>query len=301
MTCKKCQGNVKMSAAGFARSAASVGGNLDAARAAFRNSDTFMDSFKALKADDIGKIFKGIDADDLAKTMKQLPDDDLATIGKTLDQGTINRLAKTADGQELLAKMGRSQSIFSKLNQQLQFIGNGFTSTVKNLPADAQKAVDTVRSGLKKGSKVDPKAADDAGKAVTKADPGMAKAADEATEATPAAKDGLKKLGMYTAGGTLVLMLVYNTANPFRAIERALNDVGEVASGVKEVADSAAGALKDVTKGGFDFLSFITKNAWISGSMSLLCLILIFTFIMTSFLGGGNNRGGGFRGRRLRN
>lgn len=285
-----------MSASSFARSAASVGGNLDAARVALKNSDTFMDAFKALKADDIGKIFKGIDADDLVKTMKKLSDDDLATIGKTLDQGTINRLAKTTDGQELLAKMGRSQSGFSKLTQQLRFIGNGFTSTVKNLPADAQKAVDGVRSKLKSGSKADAKVADDASKAVKQADPAMAKATDEATEATPAAKDGLKKLGMYATGGTLVLMLVYNTANPFRAIERALNDVGEVASGVKEVADSAAGAIKDVTKGGFDFLSFITKNAWISGSMSLLCLILIFTFIMTSFLGGGNNRG-----RRLRN
>lgn len=297
MTCKKCQGNVKMSSSALIRSGANVGTAVAATTAALKNLD------EAIVA---GKSIKGFDIDSIAKTMKQLPDDQLIDIGKNLNQKTVNRLAKTADGQELLAKMGRSEiTTITKLSEsmvkKLQFLRNGFTSTVKNLPVGAQKAVDTVRSGLKKGNKVDPKAADDAAKAVTKADPGTAKTADEATEATPAAKDGLKKLGMYTAGGTLVLMLVYNTANPFRAIERALNDVGEVAAGVKEVADSAAGALKDVTKGGFDFLSFITKNAWISGSMSLLCLILIFTFIMTSFLGGGNNRGGGFRGRRLRN
>lgn len=288
-----------MSTGALIRSGANVGTAAAAATAtitALKNID------EAIVA---GKSIKSFDIDTIAKTMKTFPEDELIKIGKTLDQKTVNRLAKTTDGQEVLAKMGRSKiTTITKLGEgtmkQLRFVRDGFASTVKNLPTSLQKTVDGVRTTVKKGGKVEPKTADDAGKAVTKADPDMAKAADDATEAVPAAKDGLKKLGMYTAGGTLLLMLVYSTSNPFRAIERALNDAGAVASGVKEVADAAAEAIKDTAKGGFDFISFITKNAWISGSMSLLCLILIFTFIMTSFLGGGgNNRG--FRGRRLRN
>lgn len=280
-----------MTAAALARSAGNVGTSTNAARAALKNTDEFMTSFTALKADQVGPFLKGMDVDDLTKTLKKLSDDDLATVGKTIDQRTINRLASTADGQELLAKMGKTQTKLSKLSQgtmkHLNYLREGFTSTVKNLPAETKKLVDKVGDSLKKGKKLDGDEAAEAAKAVEKVNPGMAKAADDAVESVPAAKDGLKKLGKYAVGGTLLLMLVYNTANPFKAIERGLNDVGEVAQGVKEVADAAATAAKDTAVGGFNFISFITKNAWISGSMSILCLILIFGFLMTSFLGGG--------------
>jgi hypothetical protein len=85
--------------------------------------------------------------------------------------------------------------------------------------------------------------------------------------------------------------------NPFQAIRDALNDVGSVAKGVKEVADAAAGAAKDVAAGGFNFISFITKNAWISGSSSILLMIMCVAFIAMSFLG--NSGGGGGGGRRV--
>lgn len=284
------------------RSAANVGGSgVDAARAALKNTDTFMDTFKALKADDIGIIFKGIDADDLVKTLKQLPDDDLLTIGKSLDNATVSRLAKTADGQQLIAKMGVSNvSGFSKAARAganfMKRFGKSTASITSKLSDSAKKGInrlvkkadETPAQQAKKMKEEGPKVA----KETAEQAPDAAKAADDAVELSTEAKNGLKKLGMYATGGTLVLMLVYGTMNPFTAIRKALEDIGEVATGLKEVADAAATAVKDVAKGGFDFISFITKNAWISGSSSILSMIACVAFLAMSFLGNG---GGGRR------
>ena len=88
--------------------------------------------------------------------------------------------------------------------------------------------------------------------------------------------------------------MAYDTDNPFTAVDRALDDTGKVVKGFKEVADSAATAAKDVTTGGFDFISFVTNNSWISSACSILCVILLFALFMMGFLGsmgGGNNKG----------
>lgn len=296
-----------MSAALVRTSATVSEATLDVTRSLLKNTDTFMDTFKGLSKTDMSKVLKGIDADELAKTLKRLPEDDLVTIGKTLDQGTVNRLAKTTDGQDLLTKMGRRQvtvgTQFSKAARAgadfMKKFGAKTSGIMKKLSDSTKKGItrltkkvdETPAQQAKKMKEEGPKAA----KEVTEQVPDAAKAADDVVELSPEAKNGLKKLGMYTAGGTLVLMLVYGTMNPFEAIHDALSDVGSVAQGVKEVADSAATAAKDVAAGGFNFLSFITKNAWISGSSSILLMIMCIAFIAMSFLG--SNSGGG--GRRI--
>ena len=103
-------------------------------------------------------------------------------------------------------------------------------------------------------------------------------------------QSGLRKLG-YTnilIGGLIItaLCMMYDTNNPFIALDKALDDAGEVVQGIKEVADEAAEAAKDVTKGGFNFVSFVTNNSWLSSLSSILCLILIFAVVAMSFLGG---------------
>jgi hypothetical protein len=88
--------------------------------------------------------------------------------------------------------------------------------------------------------------------------------------------------------------MAYDTDNPFTAVDRALDDTGTVVRGFKEVADEAAEAVKDTAKGGFDFISFVSNNSWISFSCSILCVILLFALFMMGFLGsmgGGNNKG----------
>jgi hypothetical protein len=107
-------------------------------------------------------------------------------------------------------------------------------------------------------------------------------------------QQGLKKLG-YTniaIGGfvIMVLCMMYDTDNPFKALDRALDDAGTSVRAIKEVAGEAAGAAVDLTKGGFNFVSFVTKNSGLSSACSILCLILIVAMVMLSFMSGGKNK-----------
>ena len=107
-------------------------------------------------------------------------------------------------------------------------------------------------------------------------------------------QQGLKKLG-YTniaIGGfvIMVLCMMYDTDNPFKALDRALGDAGTSIRAIKEVAEEAAEAAVDVTKGGFNFVSFVTKNSGLSSACSILCLILIVAMVMLSFMSGGKNK-----------
>ena len=285
-----------MAVGALARSGANIAGSAaDAARAVLKNLD---------EAAMAGKSVKTFNIDDIAASLKNLPESELATIGKSLDQKTVNLLAKTADGQELLVKMGRRRvTVGTQLTDAARAGGNLMkrfgNSTVgvmskfndsakKGLNRLAKKADETPAQQATKLKNEGPKVA----KEVTEQAPDVARAADDVVELSPEAKSGLKKIGMYTAGGTLVLMLVYNTMNPFEAIHEALKDAGSVASGIKEVADAAAGAAKDAATGGFNFISFMAKNSWVSGSSSVLIMIICVALIAMSFLG---------RSKRLKN
>lgn len=122
----------------------------------------------------------------------------------------------------------------------------------------------------------------------------------DGSESSNSLKKALGELGITPgsaaigAGVIVLLCMAYDTDNPFTAVDRALDDTGKVVKGFKEVADSAATAAKDVTTGGFDFISFVTNNSWISFSCSILCVILLFalfTMGMLGSMGGGNNKG----------
>ena len=285
-----------MSGAAFIKSVKSVGDSTEALNVlkSIRSTGDLGDVLSAISRSDMNNLLKQIDVNDLNQVLKNVPDNQLAKIGKNLDP----EILKTIDNinPELAGKLGKqTSSVADVTTRVVKSVGEGLVNVTKKLSGATKKKIEDFGKKIKKGESTGDQGKNIA-KEVSDQAPGAAKAADDATDAVPAAKDGLKKLGMYTAGGTLLLMLVYNTSNPFRAIERALNDAGDVAQGVKEVADAAAGAIKDTAVGGFNFISFITKNAWISGSMSILCMILVVGLFATSMLGG-NNRGG----RRLRN
>ena len=120
----------------------------------------------------------------------------------------------------------------------------------------------------------------------------------EGGESSKSLKKALGELGITPgsvaigAGVIVLLCMAYDTDNPFTAVDRALDDTGKVVRGFKEVADEAAEAVKDTAKGGFDFISFVTNNSWISFSCSILCVILLFALFTMGMLGsmGGNNK-----------
>ena len=127
----------------------------------------------------------------------------------------------------------------------------------------------------------------------------LAEATADLAEAVPDIKTAAKKLGMLPAemfvegatflrkhwmkiGACMVLLcMIYNTNNPFTALDRALEDIDDIVDGIKDIADSAADAGKNALEGGFDFITFITQNWWLSA----LCCFMIIVLAMVSALG----------------
>ena len=73
-------------------------------------------------------------------------------------------------------------------------------------------------------------------------------------------------------GAAMVLLcMMYDTNNPFTALDRALEDVDDVVDGLKDLADAATNAAGNAAKGGFDLIAFMTQNWW----MSLICCFVI--------------------------
>lgn len=94
-------------------------------------------------------------------------------------------------------------------------------------------------------------------------------------------KRSLLKLGLYGAGGIALLMMVYDTPNPFKAIMEGLKDIQETVQGLKEVVDAAGNAAKNAAKGGFDLIAWLGKNWWMP---AVVCLVFLIIFLISSFM-----------------
>ena len=94
-------------------------------------------------------------------------------------------------------------------------------------------------------------------------------------------KRSLLKLGLYGAGGIALLMMVYDTPNPFKAIMEALKDIQETVEGLKEVLDAAANAAENAAKGGFDLIAWLGENWWMP---AVGCLVFLIIFLISSFM-----------------
>jgi hypothetical protein len=263
---------------------------------------------KVLPVDDMVARIKGLDnVEDVNKILKKLDDAQLANIGKKLDADYVKTLdpslaKKLKPG--VIKKAGTA--VTNAARRTIEIVGGSLGAMRKSFPELLEGAKKVTYRPLKNADgtpKLGPNGkpmteltveGTQAGKHVKKVSevemtPEQAKKlkdVDELVENVPAAREGLMKTGMYVAGGTAFLMLMYDTLNPFEAIKKAVDDTGEVVQGLKEVADEAADAAKDVAKGGFDFVSFVTNNSWLSSLSSVLCLILVFAVVAMSFLGG---------------
>jgi hypothetical protein len=264
---------------------------------------------KVLPVDDMVAGIKGLDnVEDVNKILKNLDDAQLANIGKNLNTDFVKKLdpdlAKKLKPDGVFKKAGTAVTNASR--RAIEIVGGSLGAMRKSFPELLEGAKKVTYRPLKNADgtpKLGPNGkpmieltveGTQAGKHVKKVSevemtPEQVKKlkdVDELVENVPAAREGLMKTGMYVVGGTAFLMLMYDTLNPFEAIKKAVDDTGEVVQGLKEVADEAAEAAKDVAKGGFDFVSFVTNNSWLSSLSSVLCLILVFAVVAMSFLGG---------------
>jgi len=298
-------------------------GNDEFFKKAIQDAD-FIKKLNGAKPEDLKDILKGVndtnrlaeigkklDAEQFVKTFKGTDDAQLAKIGKKLDSGTLTRIKQVdpALGKKLdpsfvqqakNAATAFSKASTAKLKQASKSIRK-FMSGAGNPPNN----IDDVTRVSKKMEAAPANQADDlaretagnpddAGKAIEN----TANVLKEGSESSNTLRKGLAELGITPgsvaigAGVIVLLCMAYDTDNPFTAVDRALDDTGKVVKGFKEVADEAAEAVKDTAKGGFDFISFVTKNSWISFACSILCAILVFALFMTGMLGsiGRNNR-----------
>ena len=253
-----------------------------------KTKGTLVDVFKGMDA----SAFRGIPADDMTDILKGLDDAQLAKIGKKLDVGYVKGL-----DPQLAAKL--KPGFVNKLRLK----GTKKLDDLYPPNSPARRAYD---DGVKKQTELNklatgkPTSVSNVDELGTVTGVPVEKLNKQATmwqkvvNGDTLIQQGLKKLG-YTniaIGGfvIMVLCMMYDTDNPFKALDRALGDAGTSIRAIKEVAEEAAEAAVDVTKGGFNFVSFVTKNSGLSSACSILCLILIVAMVMLSFMTGGKNK-----------
>jgi hypothetical protein len=283
-------------------------------------------SLRATKGDQLVTAFKGLDPNvvkgikpsEMTDILKSVSDVDLAKIGKNLDPKYVKTLdpklaAKLKPGifKVVANSATKAGGAVAKVTRSVaDTVGGTVAAMRKNFPqftdatksltsrpmknadgsqmlgANGRQMVELTAEGTQAGQYVKKTTTIE----MTPAQVKKLRDVDELVETVPAARQGLMKTGMYVAGGTVFLMMLYDTLNPFEAIQKAVKETGQTVRGLKEVAGEAAEAVVDVAKGGFNFVSFVTKNSWLSSSCSILCLILIFAMVMMGFMGGGKNK-----------
>ena len=248
---------------------------------ALGNADGFFKNLDNVQPSTLQRITKA----DMTDILKGLDDAQLAKIGKKLDVGYVKELdpqlaAKLKPSTQLSRAVDGVKSLGTKM-------GNNISAFKKKLSfgtKQTDEGLDAVRNG---DADEIAKQADDVAK---KVEPATVKEADNLVRGTKEGKEGLMKTGLYVTGGVVFAMMLYDTLNPFEAVQKAVKETGQTVRGLKEVAGEAAEAAVDVAKGGFNFVSFVTKNSGLSSSCSILCLILIFAMVMMGFMGGGKNK-----------
>ena len=273
--------------------------------------------------DDLVAALNGIDSKKLASIGEQMDPNTIdalktveggADLAKKLDPSSVQQAKKLTRFQQAKNAAAAFTKAFSaKLNKATKSIKKT-RSTAQNPPNNINDVIEGSENGVKNlppGKNVNNAGTDDVSGSLSKqtvspeANMGEAvkdttKVLEDGSKSSKSLKKALGELGITPgsvaigAGVIVLLCMAYDTDNPFTAVDRALDDTGKVVKGFKEVADSAATAAKDVTTGGFDFISFVTNNSWISFSCSILCVILLFalfTMGMLGSMGGGNNKG----------
>ena len=267
------------------------------------NNEKVIEGLNAAKAENLVDAFKNIDDPtrlaDIGKKLNTKVFDNI----KNLDPALAKKLRPNllGQGRNAATKFFRNRTTLKNLQGSVDDIskvrqGAQNPPNPENVTAITKKMEDAPTNQVDIIAKEVATNSDDVRKSLKSVN----KLLKEGSESSNSLKKGLAELGITPAtaaigAGVIVLLcMAYDTDNPFTAVDRALDDTGKVVKGFKEVADSAATAAKDVTTGGFDFISFVTNNSWISFSCSILCVILLFALFMMGMLGsmgGGNNKG----------
>src|SRR6056300_335817 len=255
------------------------------------NPDVLTKLVKNLDADVLKTAFKNVDAGKITDITKNLTPTELSNVLKKIDTSDANLIKKfddvDADKMDIAFDMMTDAEV-SKWARGIpdnQIIGAADDFALKN--ADEFKNLRNLLDDLpdpsvgKKGrtkqfliDQADKFKNNSAVKAfVDKSSKALKKITDN-----PRIKSSLKKLGLYGVIGVVVCMLIYDEANPFKAIKKALEDIQETAEAMKEILDAAANAAENAAKGGFDFLAWLFKYWYVP---AILCFLLFAIYVLT--------------------
>jgi len=240
----------------------------------------------------IRNIFANLDADFMADVLKNVDADAATRIAKGLSNEKVNAILKAAGdgGDDLAARIGRQST--TSLNQQLSDIAEDFKSqsiadamgsakagevaTVLKNADDADKKRVVAEIQQKYPEITEQQIDEIAGKMQT-----TLKNSDEAKQAMGALGFVKKSWGNFTTwtaknwyklGAILFLLcLMYDTNNPFTALDRAVDDAGKFVRGLKDVADKTTQSAKNT----FDVLAWVTGNPFVSVGSSAACVIMM--------------------------
>ena len=276
----------------------------------------------------LSAIMRSVDADTAASVIRAMPAEDAARIVSRLDDATLSALRANPDFARAFPAGGVSDTATTAARSSRSTVSPQVTKTA----FDAMDAVpDVVKNNAKRtypkgvdGQKkivadvtdvADDKVfdatrnlgmTDETAEATADATSAALKGSDEAIEACE--KVGFikkswgnvanftKKHWLKIGLGAVLLCMMYDTSNPFKALERALDDAKETVKGLKGVADSAAKAAKKAAEGTFDFLAFFFQYWWVSG---ICCCVLVIMIAIMATVGGGGGGGGGRYSRRF--
>lgn len=228
---------------------------------------------KNMKTADLNRVFRADPALARSLNIQNVPGPDVAELIVT-QGGTTAQATKVSEAS---ANMVKNQEPLNaaKTND----VG---LNTAKNAPvAEADDAAEEATTEyVRNQAGVDNNVSDaELGTAITNG--------GEIAQNSGTVRKALEKLGIIAVGSDIatftrkhwmkmgaamvILCMMYDTNNPFTALDRALEDVDDVVDGLKDLADAATEAAGNAAKGGFDLIAFMTQNWW----MSLICCFVI--------------------------
>src|SRR6056300_1285112 len=225
------------------------------------------------------KITNNADPKKLSDSLKLLDPASFKRVTGAMDPSTLKKVT------DIDPKFFGTQVNLRQVSRQAKQAAQTQLSTAlrqtKKVPVDPKSAeavvdsADTIGDVAKKTG-LPTKQVEDAANVLKNSDAGM-----EAVE-----KMGfLKKMGKDTAkftkknwlkigAGVTLLCMMYNTSNPFKALERGLRDTGRVVRGLKEAADDFASGLGGILSLLAQLPAFLTSNWWVC-VVSCICIILL--------------------------
>ena len=237
---------------------------------------------------DLKRVTDAMDPKKLGDSLKLMDDVNFKRITDVMDPRTLKKV--TDIDPKFFGTQVNLKKVSEQAKQAAKSQNEALLTQAKKVPVNpkaAEAAVDSADTvgDVAKQTDLPRKQVEDAANAnaeVVK----NSKAGMEAVE-----KMGfLKKMGKDTAkftknnwlkigAGVTLLCMMYNTSNPFKALERGLKDTGKTVRGLAQAASDFATGLGGLLSLFAQLPAFLMSNAWIC---AVICLCMILLSVLSS-------------------